>query len=262
MLCCYCLILGFSVYLFSSVFHSPSLPLSMSVRWFMALFKRRPHVSPDAAICFNPASFFHSPHSEANEEPTKINPWFTLARQSVFCGSSHGCACFRETWRGFTRTPLTKCWADPAHFRCWEHATDVEKWHATRMPLIMFRGKVGKMADVTRPSYQPNFIRGIHVWPGKSGYFFPAPLYCKQPLHAEVYRPALAVSGYEFQPQPFFYISAFHKHFDIIARSDMLSLRQHLSSNCTVIHCIFLMRLFLIFPLWHWKLVLIDLAAN
>lgn len=53
---------------------------------------------------------------------------------------------------------------------------------------------------------------------------FPALLYCKQPLHAEVYRPALAVSGYEFQPEPFFYISPFHKHFDIIARSDMPSL--------------------------------------
>lgn len=46
---------------------------------------------------------------------------------------------------------------------------------------------------------------------------FPALLYCKQPLHAEVYRAALAVSGYEFQPEPFFYISPFHKHFDIIA---------------------------------------------
>lgn len=73
---------------------------------------------------------------------------------------------------------------------------------------------------------------------------FPALLYCKQLLHAEVYGPALPVSGYEFQPEPFFYISPFHKHFDIIARSDMLSLPQHLSSDCTVIHCIFLMRLF------------------
>lgn len=73
---------------------------------------------------------------------------------------------------------------------------------------------------------------------------FPTPLYCKQPLYAKVYKPALAVSGYEFQPQPFFYISPFHKHFDIIARSDMLSLPQHLGSDCNVIHCIFLMRLF------------------
>lgn len=78
---------------------------------------------------------------------------------------------------------------------------------------------------------------------------FPALLYCKQPLHAEVYRPALAVSGYEFQPEPFFYISPFHKHFDIIARSDMPSLLQHLSSDCTVIHCIFLMRLFSNLPI-------------
>lgn len=159
---------------------SPSLPLSMSVRWFMALFKRRPHVSPDAAICFNPASFFHSPHSEANEEPTKINPWLTLARQSVFCSSTRG------WWWGFTHAPLTKCWAAPALFRCcWEHASDIEKWHATRMPLIMFRGKVGEMANVTRPSYQPNFIRGIHVWAGKSCLLPPTSLYCKQPLHGE-----------------------------------------------------------------------------
>lgn len=148
---------------------SPSLPLSMSVRWFMALFKRRPHVSPDAAICFNPASFFHSTHSEAYEEPTKINPWLAFARHSVFCGSSHGCVCYRGTWQGFTHAALTKCWADPA---LWKHASDIEKWHATRMPLIMFRGKVGKMADVTRPSYQPNLIRGIHVWAVEKWLFF------------------------------------------------------------------------------------------
>lgn len=30
---------------------------------------------------------------------------------------------------------------------------------------------------------------------------FPLLLYCKQPLLGEVYRPALAVSGYEFQDQ-------------------------------------------------------------
>lgn len=188
----------------------PSPPLSMSVCWFMALFKRRPHVSPNAAICFNPASFFHS---EAKEEPTKINPWLTLSQHSVFCGFSHGCVCFRGTWRGFTRVPLTKCLADPARFCCcWEHTSDIEKWHATRMPLIMFRGKVGKMADVTRPCYQPNFIREIHVWAGKSGYFFPASSICKQLLNAEVYGLALAVSGYEFQPRPFFYIHFFYKH--------------------------------------------------
>lgn len=68
---------------------------------------------------------------------------------------------------------LTKCWADPGLFRCcWEYASDIEKWHTTRMPLIMFRGKAGKMVDVTRPFYKPNFIRGFHVWAGKSGYFF------------------------------------------------------------------------------------------
>lgn len=90
MLCCCRLTSGFALSpsfpLSSSV--SLALPLSMSVRWFMALFKRRPHVSPDAAICFNPASFFHAPPSEGNQEPTKINPWLLCARQSVFCGSS------------------------------------------------------------------------------------------------------------------------------------------------------------------------------
>lgn len=36
---------------------------------------------------------------------------------------------------------------------------------------------------------------------------FPLLLYCKQPLLGEVHRPALAVSGYEFQTEPSFYIS-------------------------------------------------------
>lgn len=48
-------------------------------------------------------------------------------------------------------------------------------------------------------------------------------LYCKQPLLGEVYRPALAVSGYEFQTKPSFYISPFHKRFDIIMTSDGLT---------------------------------------
>lgn len=52
---------------------------------------------------------------------------------------------------------------------------------------------------------------------------FPLLLYCKQPLLGEVYRPALAVSGYEFQTKPSFYISPSHKRFDIIVTSDRLT---------------------------------------
>lgn len=48
---------------------------------------------------------------------------------------------------------------------------------------------------------------------------FPVLLYCKQPLLGEVYRLALAVSGYEFQTKPSFYISPFHKRFDIIRQA-------------------------------------------
>lgn len=85
MFCCFHLTFGFS--LFPSIFPCLSLslclPLFLSVRWFMALFKRRPRVSPDAAICFNPTSFFHSSPSEGNQEPTKINPWLLCMQQSV-----------------------------------------------------------------------------------------------------------------------------------------------------------------------------------
>lgn len=153
----------------------------MSVRWFMALFKRRPHVSPDAAICFNPASFFQlSPLWSQRRNQQKLTLGSHLLTQSVFCGSSLGCVCFRGTWRGGWgwvggASPVLR-WqsaeqTQPSSVVVEKHASDIEKWHATRMPLITFRGKVGKMADVTRPSYQPNFIRGIHVWAGKSGYF-------------------------------------------------------------------------------------------
>lgn len=48
---------------------------------------------------------------------------------------------------------------------------------------------------------------------------FPVLLYCKQPLLGEVYGPALAVSGYEFQTKPSFHISPFHKRFDIIRQA-------------------------------------------
>lgn len=74
---------------------------------------------------------------------------------------------------------------------------------------------------------------------------FPLLLYCKQPLLGGVYRPALAVSGYEFQTKPSFYISPFHKRFDIIMTSDRLTFLFFLlllGSKCTVIHCIVLMR--------------------
>lgn len=53
-------------------------------------------------------------------------------------------------------------------------------------------------------------------------------LYCKQPLLGEVYRAALAVSGYEFQTKPSFHISLSHKHFDIIVTSDRLTFLLHL----------------------------------
>lgn len=166
-----------SVSLFPSLFLclSLSLPLSMSLRWFMALFKRRPHVSPDAAICFNAASFFHSSPSEGNREPTKINPWLLCTQQSVFCGSSQVVPASGNLTglHGDSTAVLTERRAGPALCCCCckERVGDVEKWHATRMPLIMLTGKVGKMADVTRPFYQPNFIKGFHVWAGKSGYF-------------------------------------------------------------------------------------------
>lgn len=84
----------FLVLLVSLAFSLP--PSLMSVCWFMALFKWRPHVSPDAAICFSSASFFHSTPFEGSEELTKINPWLLRMQQSRFCGSSQGCSCIRE----------------------------------------------------------------------------------------------------------------------------------------------------------------------
>lgn len=160
---------------FPSIFHclSISLPLSMSVGWFMALFKWRPHVSPDAAICFNPTSFFHSLSFEGNQEPTKINPWLVCAQQSVLCSAS----CLIPASEELDRDSYwVQCGSDEVPCRpnppcCSEDTSNVEKWHATRMPLIMLTGKVGKMANVTNPFYQPNFIRRFHVWAGKNGYF-------------------------------------------------------------------------------------------
>lgn len=153
-------------------------PSPMSVCWFMALFKWRPHVSPDAAICFSPASFFHSTPSESSREPTKINPGLLCTQQSVFCGSSQVTPASGNLTgqHGDSTAVLTKRLAGPALCCCcYERVGDVEKWHATRMPLITLTRKVfltwGKMADVTRPFYQPNFIRGFHVWARKSGYF-------------------------------------------------------------------------------------------
>lgn len=174
LVCCCCLTFGFTPSVSSAL--PPSL---VSLSWFMTLFKWRPHVSPDAAICFSPASFFHpTPPSRATSNQQKLTPGSYVHNKVGFVApltrfAEAASGKLTGVHRDFVVVPTKRPGCSALLCRCciW----DVEKWHATGMPLIMLTRKVflmwGKMADVTRSFYQPNFIRGFHVWAGKSGYF-------------------------------------------------------------------------------------------